>query len=323
MVTVIVVSHNSREDLKICLDSIAKQKVVPERVIVVDSASDDDSVDVALGSGVEAMGLCENLGFGGAFNRALPAVRTPWILLMNPDIRLDAHFLKEVYRAIQRNESKPIASIQGKLLRAEGPELTPTPFLDSTGIHFTPSLRHLDRGSGEEDQGQFEEENFIFGPTGACAIYRTSALMEIGGFDEDFFMYREDADLAWRLQWAGYSCLYLPSARAWHRRRVLPERRRNLPAWINYHSVKNRFLLRLNNQTLSHFILTLPLSLPRDLGIILYCLLRERSSLKAYPYVVKNLSRLYRKRRAFLSRRKIPTRSILPWFWGRKCVSPS
>ena len=70
-------------------------------------------------------------------------------------------------------------------------------------------------------------------------------------FDEDFFAFREDADLAWRAQLMGWKCLYVPSAVAWHVRRVTPERREQLPHEINWHSVKNRFLMRGKNASVA------------------------------------------------------------------------
>src|SRR5207253_10520458 len=100
---------------------------------------------------------------------------------------------------------------------------------------------------------EFERAGEIFGPSGAAAMYRRKALEDaaIAGqyFDEDFFAYREDADLAWRCRLLGWTSIYVPGALAQHRRRVTPERRAELPKDINYHSVKNRFLLRINNIT--------------------------------------------------------------------------
>ena len=113
--------------------------------------------------------------------------------------------------------------------------------------------RHPDRGTGEPVRDQFNRLQYVFGASGAAALYRRPMLEEVslGGeyFDEDFFTYREDADLAWRAQLLGWKALYVPHAVASHERKVLPERRRSLPDVFNMHSVKNRFLLRIKNQT--------------------------------------------------------------------------
>jgi GT2 family glycosyltransferase len=98
-------------------------------------------------------------------------------------------------------------------------------------------------------------------------------------FDEDFFAYREDADLAWRAQLLGWTSVYVPAARARHRRRVTPERRTQLPMAINRASVRNRFLLRLKNQTWGHALRFLVPALARDAQVVGYVLLREWTSL--------------------------------------------
>src|SRR5947199_10263754 len=127
--------------------------------------------------------------------------------------------------------------------------------IDSTGIIMRGEQRHLDRGAEELDSGQFDQPDDIFGPSAAAALYRRATLEDaaINGryFDEDFFAYREDADLAWRCRLLGWNSIYVPTAVAQHRRRVTPERRGSVSREINYHSVKNRFLLRINNMTAS------------------------------------------------------------------------
>src|SRR4030095_12141583 len=104
--------------------------------------------------------------------------------------------------------------------------------LDSTGIIMLREQRHLDRGAGETDNGQYENPEDIFGPSGAAALYRRATLddVAINGqyFDEDFFAFREDADLAWRCRLLGWNSIYVPAAVALHRRRVTPERRNRL-----------------------------------------------------------------------------------------------
>ena len=171
-----------------------------------------------------------------------------------------------------------------------------------------PEQRHLDRGAGQPDEGQFENPEEIFGPSGAAAMYRRSALEDaaIDGqyFDEDFFAYREDADLAWRCRLLGWTSIYVPAAVALHRRRVTPERRSILPSEINYHSVKNRFLLRLNNMTWAEYRRDFWRITVRDAAVIGYVILREWSSIPALFYVIRHLPRLLTKRRAIQARRR-------------------
>jgi len=204
------------------------------------------------------------------------------------------------------------ASASGKLLRFDGRTI------DSTGIVWTRNQRHLDRGADEPDLGQYDAPQDIFGPSGAAALYRVRALHEtaIDGqiFDEDFFAYREDADLAWRLRLMGWTSIYVPAAVARHRRRVTPERRSQLSALINYHGVKNRFLLRLNNMTASLYRRDFWRITFRDVQVIVYVLIREWSSLGALVYVIREFPRLWKKRQLIQSHRKIAGPELDRWF---------
>lgn len=300
-VSIIVVSHDSAADLPLSLASAAAQRGVSVEIVVVDNASSDASREVARGFAPAArlLSLPENAGFAAAMNAGIAGTSGRYVLALNPDCRLAPDFAATLAR---RLDARPdVGSASGRILRAEGPDLAPTPRLDSTGIVFTPSGRHFDRGSEETAEGRYLAEEEVAGVTAAAGFYRREALesakISTGYFDADFFLYREDADLAWRLSRLGWKCLYVPDAVAWHRRRNLPERRRGMPPAANLHSVKNRFLLRINNQSREEFLRTLVPTLARDLVVLAACLTIERSSLPAFSWVWKNRKRLWAKRR--------------------------
>ena len=196
-----------------------------------------------------------------------------------------------------------------------------TNIIDSTGIYFTRNMRHLDRGAEEVDHGQYDRVQYVFGATGAAAMFRRGFIEEVSVegqfFDEEFFSFREDADLAWRAQVMGWKCLYTPKAVAWHVRRVTPERRRDLPLVINWHSVKNRFLMRGKNA--SGWLcrrLFLPVAW-RDLMTMGYALVRDQRLLSAMLYPWRNRESVRRKRESIQSRRKVSDRDLLWWFSNR------
>jgi GT2 family glycosyltransferase len=300
-VSIIVVSRDSAADLPLSLASAAGQRGVSLEIVVVDNASSDSSGEVARGFAPAArlLSLPDNAGFAAAMNAGIAQTSGRYVLALNPDCRLAPDFAATLAR---RLDARPdVGSASGRILRAEGPELAPTPRLDSTGIVFTASGRHFDRGSEETAEGRYLVEEEIAGVTAAAGFYRREALesakISTGYFDSDFFLYREDADLAWRLSRLGWKSLYVPGAVAWHRRRNLPDRRRGMPASANLHSVKNRFLLRINNQSRDEFFRTLVPTLARDLVVLGACLTVERSSLPAFPWLWKNRKRLWDKRR--------------------------
>jgi GT2 family glycosyltransferase len=333
-VLVSIVTCNSARYLKHCLAGLDAQRYHDFQVCLWDNASSDGSVDIA-NAFPGLLGAIHtsdrNIGFSAAQNRLIASTSSEYVLVLNPDVTLDPSFLAILVQALQ--EDTRAGSATGKLWRwntgsepaAAGPPGTGM-LLDTTGMFITPNQRHFDRGSEEPDRGQFEIRQYVFGASGAAALYRRSMLEEVKSgaeyFDEAFFAYREDADLAWRAQWLGWRCLYVPEARGFHVRRVLPERRRALPAEINMHSFKNRFLLRIKNMDAATYVRFLLPITARDLMAFGYVLLREPSSLQALPLLCKALPRAWRQRRDLLRRRRITPKEMRSWFSNRPVVKP-
>ena len=307
-VSVLLVSCNDEADLPVSLGSALAQRGLSLETVVIDNASEDGSREAVagFGSAVRLIALSENIGFAAAMNAGIAATSGRYVLALNPDCRLEPDFAAVLGDRLDRRDAGDVGSASGRLLRAEGPSLAATDRLDSTGIYFTASGRHFDRGSGEKAEGRYLREEDVFGASGAAGFYRREALesgrISTGCFDGDFFLYREDADLAWRLRRLGWRCLYVPRAVAYHRRRNLPERRRRMSSLANLQSVKNRFLLRINNQTPAHFAATLLPTLARDFVVLGACLTVERSSLPAFSWLWRNRARLWGKRREIRER---------------------
>jgi GT2 family glycosyltransferase len=309
-VSVNIVTFNSADDIEGCLTSLQKQTFRDFRVRLLDNGSSDDTIERSHVFDVDLTRSAKNLGFAKAHNELIRKSESEYVLVLNPDTVLRETFLQEIVRGL---EARPDAgSASGKLLRMD--HIT----IDSTGITMLRSQRHLDRGAGQPDLGQFDTAEDIFGPSGAAALYRRTALedaaMEGEYFDEDFFAYREDADLAWRLRLLRWNAIYVPSATALHRRRVTPERRSQLPGLINYHSVKNRFLLRINNMTCDLYKRDFWRITGRDAMVVGYVFLREWSSAPALGYVVRYLPRLWRKRRIVQSKVRVAPDELSRWF---------
>jgi hypothetical protein len=123
-------------------------------------------------------------------------------------------------------------------------------------------------------------------------------------------------DLAWRLRGRGWTAFCEPRALAWHRRRNLPERRRLMNPLANLHSVKNRFLLRINNAGKEHLRATFPATFPRDVLVVGGCLTVERTSFEALRWLAKNRERLLAKREEIRKARTVPDSALLRWFTG-------
>ncbi len=218
-------------------------------------------------------------------------------------------------------------SVCGKLLSiGAGFEPLAARLIDSTGLYFTPEMRHFDRGWHEPDGDRFNRPEYVFGASAAAALYRRAMIEDISYrgafFDPDFFSYREDADVAWRAQLFGWRCIYAPHAEAYHVRSVVPGSRRNVPAAINMHSVKNRFLLRIKNagpEVLRRYWLP---TILRDMLVAGGCVLRERRSLEAFWRLALCSARALAWRRDIMTRRRASDEEIAAWFCAQPTARP-
>src|SRR5580698_9371764 len=328
LVSVTIVTYNSGRFIKRCLESVLEQKYPNLEVVVVDNASTDGTVDILeqFEDQVRIYYNDENIGFAAAQNQAIGLSSGEWVLTLNPDVLLLKNFIKELAEAGQMDPK--VGSVCGKLLTIRATfDLPEKQLVDSTGIYFTPMLRHLDRGSQEIDNGHYLNFEYVFGATAAAALYRRKMIDDIAiqgeFFDTDFFVYREDADVAWRAQLMGWRCLYTPLARGYHVRNVLPGNRRALPPEINMHSVKNRFLMRIKNMTPDLYRRNLLSITTRDLVVAGACILHEHKSLEAFWYLARNWRRVWEKRKAIMARRRVDDEYIANWFSYEPVARPA
>lgn len=318
-VSVTIVTYNSGRYIKRCLESVLAQKGPQIEIIVVDNDSTDGTHDILerYEDRCTIVYNARNIGFAAAQNQAIGLARGNWILTLNPDVLLMPYFIQALLEAGRLDNR--IGTVCGKLLvMSPDFDIDAKPRVDSTGIYFTPHFRHLDRGSRQIDNGHYLKREYVFGATAAAALYRREMIddISIGGefFDSDFFVYREDADVAWRAQLMGWRCLYTPYARGYHVRAVLPGNRRALPKEINMHSVKNRFLMRIKNMTGDLYRrYWLPVTL-RDIVVVCCCLIYEHYSLRAFWHVLKSWKKVMEKRRQIMRRKRVTDEYMAAWF---------
>ena len=320
LVSVTLVTYNSGRFIRRCLESVLAQDYANLEIVVIDNASTDGTADILehFEEQCEIVYNQENIGFAAAQNQAIGLSSGEWVLTLNPDVLLETSFVSDLMAAASTAD-KRVGTVCGKLLSLKSNfEIPDEQRVDSTGIFFNPMLRHLDRGSQEVDNGYYLKPEYVFGATAAAALYRRKMIRDIAidgeFFDNDFFVYREDADVAWRAQLLGWKCLYTPAARGYHVRNVLPGNRRALPAEINMHSVKNRFLMRVKNITPGVYWRNFFSITVRDAIVFTACLFREQSSLKAFPFLVSNFRRFLDKRRKIMARRKVTDEYMQAWF---------
>jgi GT2 family glycosyltransferase len=150
----------------------------------------------------------ENLGFGRAVNLGATEVGSDVLVLLNNDVVCEPDFVERVCEPFG---DERVGMVAGVLLQADAPDR-----IDSAGIEVDPTLRSFDY-LWNRPVGQLAAARDPLGPCGGAAAYRLSAFREVGGFDEAFFAYWEDVELALRLRLAGWRCRLAPGARAVHR----------------------------------------------------------------------------------------------------------
>jgi GT2 family glycosyltransferase len=318
-VSIVLVTWNSARYLRRCLEGLAHQTHRDSELIVVDNASVDASLEMVAAQATRVIRNDTNRGFSAAVNQALDVATGELLLVVNPDCHLLADYTE---RLVAVFADPTVGSATGLLVRARGFDIEPTGEIDSMGIRMTRTGRHLDLGQGERvdraGQAGARTPFPVFGVSGAAAMFRVAFLRDVRvdgeALDEDFFAYREDADLAWRGRLFGWTAVCEPNAVAYHVRRVTPEARRELPPDVNMHSVKNRFLLRVKNEGPYLALRNLPFELARDLVVVLAALTIERTSLPAFRWLWRNRQRVLARRREIQRRRKVSDRELARWF---------
>jgi GT2 family glycosyltransferase len=212
LISVVIVNWNRRSFLDSCLTSLARQNGAEFETIVVDNGSDDGSAEMAEAEfGARVIRNSGNRGFCAANNQGIAAARGEFVALLNNDAEAEPGWLAALYRAC--THSPEIGMAASKVLVWEDPRR-----IDKVGHLIYPDGQNKGRGSGALDTGQFDREEEVLWPDGCAAMYRKEMLDRIGGFDEDFFAYGDDAELGLRARIAGWKCMYTPEAVVRHHR---------------------------------------------------------------------------------------------------------
>jgi len=211
-VSVLIVNWNGRSLLEACLTSLARQTLPPHETIVVDNGSADDSVAYLRSCrlpGLKTRFLERNTGFSGGNNAGLPLATGDIVALLNNDAEVDPRWIES---AIAEFDDPAVGMVACKIVRAERPDQ-----IDKVGHLIYPDGLNRGRGTGQLDRGQFDRREEALWPDGCAAFYRKAMLDEIGFFDEDYFLYGEDAELGMRARWAGWRCVFQPASLVKHR----------------------------------------------------------------------------------------------------------
>jgi GT2 family glycosyltransferase len=300
LLTVAVLSYDGRHLLEVILPSLARQYFRDFEVVVVDNGSRDGTAAWLheCWPQVETISLPHNIGVTAALNVCASAGRGEFVGLFNNDLELEPDCLGELVTALREH---PQAGWAGAKLR----DFEQRDVLDGAGDVFTWAATGGRRGHGERDAGQYDEPRAIFGACGGAALYRRTALQQVGEFDEDFFAFYEDVDWNLRAQLAGLSCRYVPTAVVYHMGSATIGR--GLSDFTRYHLWRNTIWIIAKDLPTRSLLRHAPHLL---LGQIVNFVVAVRDRklgiwLRVWRDALRGLPRMLHKRRAVQARRRI------------------
>lgn len=346
LVSINLLTYNGEKYIKPCLDSALAQNYPNIEVLILDNASSDNT----LGKIKEYLNQNKNfkfsiseknIGFARGHNLLIKESGGEFVLCLNQDVVLDKDFIKNAIEVFEKDEK--IGAVQGKLLRLVDEEKSD--IVDTTGLLMLKNRRIINRGQGQRDTGQFNRQEEIFGADGAAPIYRRFVLEDIKlplsrricvkfasnsrqnsyeYFDEDFFCYKEDVDLAWRTRLYGWGAVYQPKSVAWHARGsgdsaafnplAIIKERKKLSRISKFYSFKNQRLMQIKNELPLLFVKHFPRVIIKELAAWSYVLLFESYTLKTIKSLIKEIPGAFKKRKIIMKNKRITRKEMAKWF---------
>lgn len=335
-IAVTIINYNTPEYLKSSVPCVLGQTIAKNiEIIFIDNASPDkeslklmhENYDNE--SRITIIANTENKGYAAAANQGIKmaiARGAEFVCILNPDVLFELDYFEKIIKRMKEDEK--IASACGKIFKFDFKNQKPTDILDTTGLLPLKNRRVIDRAQGEIDEGKYNNEEFVFGVSGACPIYRVSCLEKVKifneYFDEDFFMYKEDIDLEWRLKMFGFKSLYFPSAVAYHGRGTtaikritsleIIKNRKFLSKTQKSLSFRNQLLLQVKNEQFENFLHDFFSIMFVKIVTPFYISFVEPYLWKSYFSYLKLLPRALKKRKEIMKNKTMKAKEMRKWF---------
>lgn len=312
--SVIIPNWNGSDLLEDCLNSLGKQTFSNFEIILVDNGSTDDSLEYVENNfpEVKIIKFKKNFGFARAINEGVKISEAEYVVFLNNDTKVDKDWLKNLVECA--NKHPEVISVNSKLLNFYDKKI-----IDGVGMVINEVGQARSIGWQEKDDGKYIGEDYIFGATGGASLFRKKDFINVGFFDENFFMYSEEVDFAFRVQFLGYKSIFCPKAIVYHKHKATSQK---LPAHIEYWQFRN-----MTQVIIKDFPISILLKRWRWLKIILVHLNTYLYQLKkgfwwtpflADIWIIFHLPQLLRERRKIQSNRKVTDEYIESFLKSKK-----
>ena len=297
-ITVAIVNYNGRHLLQRHLPALVAQRNVAFEVVLADGGSTDGSLDLLRSEYPQfrVLRLEGNPGFAAANNRIIAATTSSLIAFLNNDASPEPDWLAALEAAAASHPD--YGMFASRMVFAHDPTV-----INSAGISLDRAGIAWDRHAGDREAGPSGE---VFGPSAGAALFRRDLFRDVGDFDESFFAYLEDVDLAWRARLAGWRCLYVAEATVRHEHSATGGEG---SPFKNFHLGRNKVWTILKNYPMPQLLFFGPLIALYDLAAIPLTVLRNRDA----AILRGRLAALIHWRRAWGERRRISSRRRFSW----------
>ncbi len=320
-VTIGLILRGNLHYLKLSLGSLVAQDYPNLEILVRDQSDHGEAYEYLQNEMPDVFAKLNiekapNVMHSGGHNALIRKMTGDWCFCASNDMWYPPDFISKAMAELEKPENKEVGSASPKLMRwdfkvAESDlESSKTHFLDSVGIGLGPCHKFTDKGQGQEDKGQYDHRTLIFGASAAAGFYKKSALDDVAWtndkgereyFDETIH-YKNDAELAYRLQWAGHKCLFIPSSKVWHDRQASTQSGKSV--WTKQNSYFGQLVTVRKNWSPDFSLIVKLMTGLRQAALWAYAFLLDRSLLKARADYQKLIPLIDQKRAAMPRRVK-------------------
>jgi GT2 family glycosyltransferase len=315
--SVVIVNWNGEKYLYKCIESLLNQTLNDMEIVFVDNSSTDNSLKLVQENFNKKLKIVSNInnGYAGGANVGINYSNSDYVAIINPDVVFDPEYMERCCDFLEKNYK--VAAVTGKLLKYDFDTNEKLNVIDSVGISVRHDRYAYDIGQNEVDIGKYDATNRVFAICGAAAVFKKESLEKIKYeneyFDEDFFAYKEDIDLCWRLNWAGFKCFYIHDALAYHGRAMNSaigffekiKNRKIQSAYLKGISFRNHYLMILKNDTKKTMRKDFLFLLIRLIKFLVFSLVFERSNYRYIKEIFILKNRILRKKHFVMKNRAV------------------